>query len=442
MQISKGICTAFLFSQMPFSERAKTIALAIVKIFETSKPFGDYSAVAVLDDGAGISYGVNQFTHRSGSLWAVLSRFVEIGGDPPKVVLNALPDFSNKTDILGRSNDKQLRNALKDLGTDPLMQRAQREIAFENYLRPALEACEGSDFVLPLSLAVIYDSMNHGSYDKIRDRVQVNVPGNGSMKPEEFEKEWITAYVWERHAWLSSVARLKKTNYRTSFFKQQIEKDNWDLDLPLIVHGYRLTEQIVFPNSAAAQPSDHKQPVKPVNSADKQSTSVLETTASTEQPPNTNGQEVKIEVTPDGGTKIETSNAATTPKERIAVVRKPPEKWFSRVWAKITAAVSGNVVFQWIWAQIEKIQTLSIPDAVWIIVSVTIAVGSLLWIVHEIVATWRSNKYQEAIDNLLVKENSTPNNLVQLIPHDEVELYRARGFKIITRGEPLASATT
>jgi hypothetical protein len=37
-------------------------ALAIVNIFETGKPFGEFAAVAVLNDGAGISYGISQFT--------------------------------------------------------------------------------------------------------------------------------------------------------------------------------------------------------------------------------------------------------------------------------------------------------------------------------------------------------------------------------------------
>jgi hypothetical protein len=63
-----------------FSDRAKLIALAIVHIFETSKPFGDYSAVAVLDDGAGVSYGINQFTHKSGSLYMVLNTYLGMGG--------------------------------------------------------------------------------------------------------------------------------------------------------------------------------------------------------------------------------------------------------------------------------------------------------------------------------------------------------------------------
>jgi len=232
---------------MSFTERAKLTALAIVKIFETSRPFGDYSAVAVLDDGAGVSYGTSQFTHRSGSLRAVLNRFHKIcdeTGVQPLLVGygNKLMDRSAEN-ILRLSQDERFKNGLRAAGEREAMRQAQREIAYEMYLKPALDACEGSDFECPLSLAVIYDSINHGSYQAIRDRVTFQGPGNGSIKPEEFEREWITRYVKARHAWLNSKPRLVKTAYRTKFFLEQIARNNWNLDFPVTVHGYRLTEK-------------------------------------------------------------------------------------------------------------------------------------------------------------------------------------------------------
>lgn len=238
---------------MSFSERSKAIALAIVKIFETSKPWGDYSAVAVLDDGAGISYGISQFTHKSGSLYAVVMRFFELGGIVPDAIDKVLPELRTKTKILATSNNKTVRTAFRNLGKDPLMQQAQREIAFEKYLKPALDACEGSDFNYPLSLAVIYDSINHGSYDKIRDKVKIAMPGNGSMKPEEFERLWITQYTRKRDEWLESVPRLAKTDYRTDFFLAQIARGNWHLKLPMTVHGFTLTESMFPEDSAVPQ---------------------------------------------------------------------------------------------------------------------------------------------------------------------------------------------
>ena len=253
---------------MSFSERAKTIALAIVKIFETSKPFGNYSAVAVLNDGAGVSYGVSQFTHKSGSLWAVIQRFDFLGGTIPASINALASQFFSATpaNIKKLAANDQVKNALRKLGKDPLMQQAQREIAFEKYLKPAIDACEGSNFTLALSLAVIYDSMNHGSYTKIRDRVQLQLPA--SIKPVEYEKEWITEYVKKRDKWLESIPRLAATDYRTDFFLAQIARGNWNLDLPINVHGFKLTGEILFPSpTAEAEPQQNPQVGSP-NSSD------------------------------------------------------------------------------------------------------------------------------------------------------------------------------
>lgn len=230
---------------MPFSDRAKTTALGIVQIFETGKPFGDYSAVAVLNDGAGISYGIKQFTHASGSLYWVLERFMKLGGKLPAIVDQVLPHIKAKDTIAPVANNSAVKKALAELGKDARMQRAQREIAFEKYLAPAINACDGDDFVYPLSLAVIYDSMVHGSFARIRDKTVVHRPGNGSMKPEEYEREWIKAYVRNRHTWLRSIPRLKVTSYRTAFFLGEISAGNWELDLPITVHGRALTESVL-----------------------------------------------------------------------------------------------------------------------------------------------------------------------------------------------------
>lgn len=222
---------------MGFSEKAKLTALAIVHIFETSKPFGDYSAVAVLNDGAGVSYGINQFTHRSGSLYAVVNTYLGEGGRVGREAMEiVLTDLRLRQNILKVSEDLQFKNALREAGKTPEMKLAQTQIAENFYLLPAIEACEGSNFKLPLSLAVVYDSINHGSYQRIRDRVRVN-----SID----EEGWITEYVQKRDAWLESVPRLKATDYRTDFFLAQIARGNWELKLPLNVHGVRLTDAMI-----------------------------------------------------------------------------------------------------------------------------------------------------------------------------------------------------
>lgn len=336
---------------MSFSERTKTIALAIVKIFETAKPFGNYSAVAVLKDGAGISYGTSQFTHRSGSLGAVIKRYERITGSLPLVVESAYADLAAKRNITGQSKNESLKAALRKLGKTPEMQQAQREIAFENYLKPALEACEGSEFVLPLSLAVIYDSINHGSYGKIRDRVTFERPGNGSIKPGEFEREWITQYVRKRDSWLENHSNplLQKTDYRTDFFLAQIARENWQLKLPLNVNGHQLTEAILFPTSVAAAPSPETEnpaltaddPINSSPSPGAQAPPIDDTT----QAPSSSETTIKSEAETPGGShvSIEQTNKSFNPDTIPQYIPKMKgvRNWFG------TLSLSGVATTAW-----------------------------------------------------------------------------------------------
>ncbi len=95
---------------MIFTEKDKLKALAIVHVFETSNPFGDYAACVVLNDGAGVSYGINQFTHRSGSLAAVVREYLGRGGQIGRDRLIAtLPQLGRKTVA-----------AINDVGADAL----------------------------------------------------------------------------------------------------------------------------------------------------------------------------------------------------------------------------------------------------------------------------------------------------------------------------------
>jgi len=226
---------------MAFKEKDKLKALAVVNIFETGKALGDYAAIAVLDDGAGISYGVNQFTHRSGALTAVIERYFELGGVVGKRVINLRSGLLKKRTsvaVKALAGDEEFKKALMASAVTSEMQEAQIEIAFERYLKPALDVCEAKGFVLPLSLAVVYDSITHGSWEKISEKVR---HGDGATR-ESDEKAWVTEYVRERDKWLARVPRLKKTRYRTQFFLKRIATGRWDLELPLNVNGVILTE--------------------------------------------------------------------------------------------------------------------------------------------------------------------------------------------------------
>ncbi len=224
-----------------FSQFDQLKALAVVNIFETGQPFGEYAALAVLNDAAGISYGISQFTHRSGSLYSVVRLYLDNGGKIGRATLigNLLRLRSaTAAAIDSAANDRTLKNALRAAAVTREMRAAQHQVALERYLGPAIEACSGSGFTLPLSLAVIYDSIIHGSWEMVRDRVRLD---RSRTSAASYEKLWITEYVKKRHTWLRGIPRLRSTSYRTVFFLAQIIAGNWDLDLPVTVHGFSLS---------------------------------------------------------------------------------------------------------------------------------------------------------------------------------------------------------
>jgi hypothetical protein len=259
-----------------FSDNAMATAAAIVRVFETGSALGNYSAVAVLNDGAGVSYGISQFTHRSGSLQAVVKHYLAIGGAVGRRVFEAkLPILRRRSAaaISLLASNVSFKKALRAAGFTREMRVAQDAAAFERYMLPAITACAGSGFVLPLSLAVVYDSMTHGSYHKIRDRVRIR---NGGAAL--FEKVWITEYVRQRDAWLGSIPRLRATRYRTRFFLNQIALGKWELELPLNVHGVRLTNELLGISPATegeyemaagpySIPEEHHIAIEPPNSS-------------------------------------------------------------------------------------------------------------------------------------------------------------------------------
>ncbi len=220
---------------MTFTQTDKAKAFAIVKTFETSDPTGDYAACVVLNDGAGVSYGISQFTHRSGSLLAVAERYLANGGKAgAEVIRDRLPTLR---DISGRAirqivADRRFRAALRAAAATEEMREVQRAETERLYFKPALTACRRLGFVEPLSLAVIFDSVVHGSFYRVARGVAADIAN---------ERAWITAYVRRRDAWLLSYPRLASTRYRMRFFLGQIAISNWGLALPLNVHGVRIT---------------------------------------------------------------------------------------------------------------------------------------------------------------------------------------------------------
>jgi chitosanase len=132
--------------------------------------------------------------------------------------------------------DVVLHNVLRASADDPVMREIQDEFFDEVYFEPAARAADRFGITQPLGVAVVYDGKVHGSWDKIRARVEGTPADRG-------EQVWIRDYVAARRAWLAGSSRsdLRATVYRMDAFNRLIEQGMWSLELPLIVRGAEIS---------------------------------------------------------------------------------------------------------------------------------------------------------------------------------------------------------
>jgi chitosanase len=223
------------------NELQKKTALAIVNIFESGRPLGDYGCVTVMKGDSGhLTYGRSQTTLGSGNLALLLHAYCDAGGalsDALKPFLRAFDRKDFKLDF-----NEKVKGLLREAGKDPVMKKAQDDFFDRVYWEPALKSANYIGVNKPLGISVIYDGRIQGSYHAIRDLTigrhgQVNVVG---------EEQWIEAYVSVRREWLANNANeaLHPTVYRMDAFKSLIDENKWDLPLPLTVRNVVITEGI------------------------------------------------------------------------------------------------------------------------------------------------------------------------------------------------------
>lgn len=363
-------------TRFSFFDQAK--AAAIVGIFETSKPLGNYSAIAVLDDGAGISYGISQFTHRSGALQAVVERYLQTGGQvgilPLRENLANLRSKSAKS-IAALAANTRFKAALRAAAITREMRAAQESVAHEMFMLPAIEICERMGFREALSLAVIHDSVVHGSWERIRDRVVIDA-GTTGRRDYSYEREWISEYVRRRDDWLGSIPRLRSTRYRTGFFQTQIEHENWILELPLLVNGVRLTEEIARQRGGESDGLETES-VELRDSSD--------TAPAISGVPADNPQRVPAEPTddPPSGARPALLKTAIPGIEQAGRIVRAVDEQFDEAEAVIQGMVRRRDAVKSIWAAVGG----TAWQAIWAIMAFLIGLPGYIWFVAAVAAS-------------------------------------------------------
>lgn len=209
----------------------KTI-MKIINVFETGKPDGDYGALVVLNDGAGISFGRSQVTDGANSLDLLIDDYIDAGGLYADEFRPYTDRLANKA--LPLTNDDQFKQLLKRSASDPIMRAVQDEFFDSRYWDPSYLKSSDLGLTEPLSFAVVYDSYIHsgGLPSSVRRSFPESPPSKGGD-----ERAWVTGYVKARKLWLlnSSKPVVRKTVYRMETFEGLISMGNWNLILPLTV---------------------------------------------------------------------------------------------------------------------------------------------------------------------------------------------------------------
>ncbi|MGD9216576.1 MAG: peptidoglycan-binding protein [Desulfobacteraceae bacterium] len=236
------------------TELQKKAAQAIVNIFETGKPQGEYGKVTLLPDDPGhLTYGRSQTTLASGNLFLLIKAYTE--NDDAQfgnALLRYLIRLANRDTTL--DHDRRLRRLLREAGDDPVMQDVQDEFFDRVYWSPSRKIAEITGISTGLGSGVIYDSRIHGSWARMRDRT---IHRYGTVESIG-EKQWVVNYVAVRKDWLAnhSIRILNKTIYRMEAFQSLIGQEKWGLELPFSVRGIRIDDQVLGQKPVRASAQD------------------------------------------------------------------------------------------------------------------------------------------------------------------------------------------
>lgn len=220
------------------TELQKQTAQAIVNIFETGHPQGEYGQVTLLPNDPGhLTYGRSQTTLGSGNLYLLIKDYTEAPGAEFATKLgNYLERLKDRDFSL--DHDRKFRSLLREAGNDPVMQAVQDQFFDRVYWNPSTHSASVLGVTTALGVAVVYDSRIHGSWPRMRDRTN----SRHGLTKDIGQNTWIEHYVNVRREWLGnhSNSLLRKTIYRMEVFRNLIHETNWDLRLPFFVRGTRL----------------------------------------------------------------------------------------------------------------------------------------------------------------------------------------------------------
>jgi len=237
---------------------------AIVNVFETGTPIGNYGAVTFRKDDVGcLTFGRSQATLAAGGLALLIREYCAVPGAALAAELRA---YQPRLDARDRSLDTDARfvSLLRNAGADSVMRQVEDRFFDLEYWHPAVRAAESLAIQSALGAAVVYDSFIHGAWARLRDATFARVGSPALARPPSAperagsptgERAWIREYLALRRDWLANHPNplLHRAVYRMDAFLALADAANWDLALPLLAHGVTISEA-TFAKSAYSPP--------------------------------------------------------------------------------------------------------------------------------------------------------------------------------------------
>ncbi|HXZ20364.1 MAG TPA: chitosanase [Candidatus Acidoferrales bacterium] len=236
----------------------KRTAQAIVNVFETGEPTGNYGEVTFRKDDVGcLTFGRSQTTLASGGLALLIAQYCS---SPLATGATELRSYLTRLEARDRSldSDAKFTALLKRAGADPAMRPIEDDFFDRAYWNPAVRAAESLAVESALGTAVVYDSFIHGAWARLRDSTlaRLGLPARASLpaiaaapasdtgSTHVGERTWIGKYLTLRREWLANHSNplLRRAVYRMDTFLALTGASNWDLALPLQAHGATISE--------------------------------------------------------------------------------------------------------------------------------------------------------------------------------------------------------
>ena len=213
---------------------------AIINIFETGKILGDYGSVTLISGDTGhLTYGRSQTTLASGNLYLLIKDYCEQSGELAAQLTPYLARL--KACDVSLDGDAGLRSALRQAGSDPIMQDVQDAFFDRIYWLPSSLSAERFGISCALGYALVYDGHVQGAWRRL---AEITSAARGTLQILG-ERAWLSAYIQQRLTWLQTNqnAVLHATAYRMVAFQGLAAQSKWDLALPITVRGRMITAE-------------------------------------------------------------------------------------------------------------------------------------------------------------------------------------------------------